>query len=170
MCRREREEAAGRACPVFPRSLLWAHPATFPTLPLPPPPRFFNVYRTNCCLPNRRCRGRNGQTRHGIGILLGKLNGGKENLYIFFIFTLFCFFCVFPSFSMYPTCFWKDCMTEKMRINIFSWHFLGLYSALWGLATGAFPSSVQIGELWDHGIYARVLTYWRQQYIYICLY
>uniref|UniRef100_A0A3B3I7G3 Glutamate receptor, ionotropic, AMPA 4a n=1 Tax=Oryzias latipes TaxID=8090 RepID=A0A3B3I7G3_ORYLA len=38
-------------------------------------------------------------------------------------------------------------MTEKMRINIFSWHFLGLYSALWGLATGAFPSSVQIGGL-----------------------
>lgn len=34
-----------------------------------------------------------------------------------------------------------------MRIIIFSWHFLGVYSALWGLATGAFPSSVQIGEL-----------------------
>lgn len=34
-----------------------------------------------------------------------------------------------------------------MRIIIFSWHFLGVCSALWGLATGAFPSSVQIGEL-----------------------
>lgn len=34
-----------------------------------------------------------------------------------------------------------------MRIIIFSWHFLGVYSVLWGLATGAFPSSVQIGEL-----------------------
>ncbi|XP_072248691.1 glutamate receptor 4a isoform X4 [Leuresthes tenuis] len=34
-----------------------------------------------------------------------------------------------------------------MRINIFSWHFLWVYSALWGLATGAFPSSVQIGGL-----------------------
>lgn len=34
-----------------------------------------------------------------------------------------------------------------MRIIVFSWHFLGVYSALWGLATGAFPSSVQIGEL-----------------------
>ncbi|XP_078140189.1 glutamate receptor 4a isoform X5 [Centroberyx gerrardi] len=34
-----------------------------------------------------------------------------------------------------------------MRIIIFSWHFLGVYSALWGLATGAFPSSVQIGGL-----------------------
>ncbi|XP_026152813.1 glutamate receptor 4a isoform X2 [Mastacembelus armatus] len=34
-----------------------------------------------------------------------------------------------------------------MRIVIFSWHFLGVYSALWGLATGAFPSSVQIGGL-----------------------
>ncbi|XP_077398185.1 glutamate receptor 4a isoform X2 [Festucalex cinctus] len=34
-----------------------------------------------------------------------------------------------------------------MRINIFSWHFLGLCSVLWGLATGAFPSSVQIGGL-----------------------
>ncbi|XP_029027542.1 glutamate receptor 4a isoform X2 [Betta splendens] len=34
-----------------------------------------------------------------------------------------------------------------MRINIFSWHFLGVCSALWGLATGAFPSSVQIGGL-----------------------
>ncbi|XP_056139857.1 glutamate receptor 4a isoform X2 [Lampris incognitus] len=31
--------------------------------------------------------------------------------------------------------------------NIFSWHFLWVYSALWGLATGAFPSSVQIGGL-----------------------
>ena len=36
-----------------------------------------------------------------------------------------------------------------MRIIIFSWHFLGVYSALWGLAAGAFPSSVQIGELED---------------------
>uniref|UniRef100_A0A4W5P9H5 Glutamate receptor 4 n=1 Tax=Hucho hucho TaxID=62062 RepID=A0A4W5P9H5_9TELE len=26
-------------------------------------------------------------------------------------------------------------------------HFLGVFSALWGLATGAFPSSVQIGGL-----------------------
>uniref|UniRef100_A0A3Q2NTV2 Glutamate receptor n=1 Tax=Fundulus heteroclitus TaxID=8078 RepID=A0A3Q2NTV2_FUNHE len=35
-----------------------------------------------------------------------------------------------------------------MRIILFSWHFLGVYSALyWGLATGAFPSSVQIGGL-----------------------
>ncbi|XP_038549896.1 glutamate receptor 4a isoform X3 [Micropterus salmoides] len=34
-----------------------------------------------------------------------------------------------------------------MRIIIFSWHFLGVYSALWGLTTGAFPSSVQIGGL-----------------------
>ncbi|XP_061682780.1 glutamate receptor 4a isoform X1 [Syngnathoides biaculeatus] len=34
-----------------------------------------------------------------------------------------------------------------MRINIFTWHFLGLCSLLWGLATGAFPSSVQIGGL-----------------------
>lgn len=34
-----------------------------------------------------------------------------------------------------------------MRIIIFSLHFLGVYSALWGLAAGAFPSSVQIGEL-----------------------
>ncbi|XP_047246573.1 glutamate receptor 4a isoform X1 [Girardinichthys multiradiatus] len=34
-----------------------------------------------------------------------------------------------------------------MRIIIFSWHFLGVYSALWGLVTGAFPSSVQIGGL-----------------------
>lgn len=38
-----------------------------------------------------------------------------------------------------------------MRIIIFSWHFLGVYSVLWGLVTGAFPSSVQIGEL---GFYA----------------
>uniref|UniRef100_A0A3B3X7W6 Glutamate receptor, ionotropic, AMPA 4a n=1 Tax=Poecilia mexicana TaxID=48701 RepID=A0A3B3X7W6_9TELE len=35
-----------------------------------------------------------------------------------------------------------------MRIILFSWQFLGVYSALyWGLATGAFPSSVQIGGL-----------------------
>uniref|UniRef100_A0A3Q2Z1C0 Glutamate receptor, ionotropic, AMPA 4a n=1 Tax=Hippocampus comes TaxID=109280 RepID=A0A3Q2Z1C0_HIPCM len=34
-----------------------------------------------------------------------------------------------------------------MRINIFSWHFLGLCSVWWGLSTGAFPSSVQIGGL-----------------------
>ncbi|XP_061923237.1 glutamate receptor 4a isoform X2 [Entelurus aequoreus] len=35
----------------------------------------------------------------------------------------------------------------KMRINIFFWHFLGCCSVLWGSATGAFPSSVQIGGL-----------------------
>ncbi|XP_061638108.1 glutamate receptor 4a isoform X1 [Phyllopteryx taeniolatus] len=34
-----------------------------------------------------------------------------------------------------------------MRINIFTWHFWGLCSVLSGLATGAFPSSVQIGGL-----------------------
>lgn len=52
-----------------------------------------------------------------------------------------------------------------MRIIIFSWHFLGVYSALWGLAAGAFPSSVQIGELEDafcffcfFFFYARTLT------------
>ncbi|XP_076002563.1 glutamate receptor 4a isoform X5 [Genypterus blacodes] len=34
-----------------------------------------------------------------------------------------------------------------MRIMLPSWHFLGVYSALWGLVSGAFPSSVQIGGL-----------------------
>uniref|UniRef100_A0AAV2J346 Glutamate receptor 4 n=1 Tax=Knipowitschia caucasica TaxID=637954 RepID=A0AAV2J346_KNICA len=34
-----------------------------------------------------------------------------------------------------------------MRIILISWHFLGVYSALWELAAGAFPSSVQIGGL-----------------------
>ncbi|XP_028321334.1 glutamate receptor 4a isoform X2 [Gouania willdenowi] len=34
-----------------------------------------------------------------------------------------------------------------MRIILFPLHFLGVYSALWGLAIGAFPSSVQIGGL-----------------------
>ncbi|XP_013869512.1 glutamate receptor 4a isoform X1 [Austrofundulus limnaeus] len=33
------------------------------------------------------------------------------------------------------------------NIILFSWHFLGVFSTLWGLATGAFPSSVQIGGL-----------------------
>lgn len=43
--------------------------------------------------------------------------------------------------------FLKGSKDRKMRIIVFSWHFLGVYSVLWGLATGAFPSSVQIGEL-----------------------
>ncbi|XP_074497963.1 glutamate receptor 4a isoform X6 [Sebastes fasciatus] len=43
--------------------------------------------------------------------------------------------------------FLKGLKEGKMRIIILSWHFLGVYSALWGLATGAFPSSVQIGGL-----------------------
>ncbi|XP_058489399.1 glutamate receptor 4a isoform X1 [Solea solea] len=34
-----------------------------------------------------------------------------------------------------------------MRIIILSWHFLWVLSALWEVATGAFPSSVQIGGL-----------------------
>uniref|UniRef100_A0A8C4HQ38 Glutamate receptor n=1 Tax=Dicentrarchus labrax TaxID=13489 RepID=A0A8C4HQ38_DICLA len=42
-----------------------------------------------------------------------------------------------------------------MRIIIFSWHFLGVYSALWGLATGAFPSSVQIVcSQYSRGVFA----------------
>lgn len=43
--------------------------------------------------------------------------------------------------------FLKGSKDRKMRIIIFSWHFLGMYSVLWDLVTGAFPSSVQIGEL-----------------------
>ncbi|KAM9800980.1 glutamate receptor 4a isoform 1-T1 [Neosynchiropus ocellatus] len=36
---------------------------------------------------------------------------------------------------------------RKMRIIFLSCYFLGAFSALWGLAAGAFPSSVQIGGL-----------------------
>ncbi|KAA8577511.1 hypothetical protein FQN60_002526 [Etheostoma spectabile] len=41
--------------------------------------------------------------------------------------------------------FLKGLKERKMRITISSWHLV--YSALWGLATGAFPSSVQIVTL-----------------------
>ncbi|XP_029699391.1 glutamate receptor 4a isoform X1 [Takifugu rubripes] len=56
--------------------------------------------------------------------------------------------CPEPSllFDVSPY-FLKGSKDRKMRIIIFSWHFLGVYSVLWELATGAFPSSVQIGGL-----------------------
>lgn len=69
------------------------------------------------------------------------------------------------SFSMFLHTFWRDRRTEKMRIILFSWHFLGVYSVVWGLATGAFPSSVQIGELerlpvFTHGSLTPCSQYW----------
>lgn len=154
VCGRERERETGRACPVPPCRLfsqLANHSSEFPHSFSRP------VF---ACAPDiqlyleRTLRGkRNERTHHGVGILLGH-SGEKPFFPSFFFFSFphaFFFSCpLYLDVSQQFLKELKEIKKKKMRINIFSWHFLGVYSALWGLATGAFPSSVQIGELKDY--------------------
>lgn len=165
-----------RACPVPPCRLcsqLANHSSDFPhSFCLSSPCSSSHVHRARSSLPSGHCGGNS----HGIGILLDRT--GEIN----FSFSLFSSLPHPPGpppcaplhrfsapFRISPTDFCLSrCLStvseriegkwgrkKKMRMIILSWHFLGFFSALWGLAAGAFPSSVQIGEL--EAFYARTL-------------